>query len=398
MKTPSYVFYEKIFKDTVNAVKEMLGDNIPLCYSIKANPFLLNCVPDNLAKIEVCSPGELSICQKLNIPAERIIYSGVMKEAVDVKRAADYDVAIMTAESPLHLKLENEACLERGLCKKVILRLSSGNQFGMSQEDIINLVEHKEDYPGVNIIGLHYYSGTQKKLRSIDKDLKRLEETLVILKERFGFEPELVEYGPGLTIDYFQSEMAENDRKALEEGAKRIRAFAEKYPMGIEMGRFLASACGVFFTQVKDLKTTKGVNYVICDGGIHHLKYYGQTMAMLIPPIATGASIEDLAKLNGDIAPLDSSEEVAEGNDEYCLCGSLCTVADVLVRNVRLKKLSVGDVIAFGKGGAYSVTEGSSLFLSRDLPAIYLARESGEMELLRDIQPSYILNIQEEAK
>ena len=398
MKTPSYVFYEKIFKDTVNAVKEMLGDNIPLCYSIKANPFLLNCVPDNLAKIEVCSPGELSICQKLNIPAERIIYSGVMKEAVDVKRAVDYDVAIMTAESPLHLKLENEACLERGLCKKVILRLSSGNQFGMSQEDIINLVENKEDYPGVNIIGLHYYSGTQKKLRSIDKDLKRLEETLVILKERFGFEPELVEYGPGLTIDYFQSEMAENDRKALEEGAKRIRAFAEKYPMGIEMGRFLASACGVFFTQVKDLKTTKGVNYVICDGGIHHLKYYGQTMAMLIPPIATGASIEDLAKLNGDIAPLDSSEEVAEGNDEYCLCGSLCTVADVLVRNVRLKKLSVGDVIAFGKCGAYSVTEGSSLFLSRDLPAIYLARESGEMELLRDIQPSYILNIQEEAK
>lgn len=398
MKTPSYVFYEKIFKDTVNAVKEMLGDNIPLCYSIKANPFLLNCVPDNLAKIEVCSPGELSICQKLNIPAERIIYSGVMKEAVDVKRAVDYDVAIMTAESPLHLKLENEACLERGLCKKVILRLSSGNQFGMSQEDIINLVEHKEDYPGVNIIGLHYYSGTQKKLRSIDKDLKRLEETLVILKERFGFEPELVEYGPGLTIDYFQPEMAENDRKALEEGAKRIRAFAEKYPMGIEMGRFLASACGVFFTQVKDLKTTKGVNYVICDGGIHHLKYYGQTMAMLIPPIATGASIEDLAKLNGDIAPLDSSEEVAEGNDEYCLCGSLCTVADVLVRNVRLKKLSVGDVIAFGKCGAYSVTEGSSLFLSRDLPAIYLARESGEMELLRDIQPSYILNIQEEAK
>ena len=192
--------------------------------------------------------------------------------------------------------------------------------------------------------------------------------------------------------------MAENDRKALEEGAKRIRAFAEKYPMGIEMGRFLASACGVFFTQVKDLKTTKGVNYVICDGGIHHLKYYGQTMAMLIPPIATGASIEDLVKLNGDIAPLDSSEEVAEGNDEYCLCGSLCTVADVLVRNVQLKKLSVGDVIAFGKCGAYSVTEGSSLFLSRDLPAIYLARENGEIELLRDIQPSYILNIQEEAK
>lgn len=33
---------------------------------------------------------------------------------------------------------------------------------------------------------------------------------------------------------------------------------------------------------------------------------------------------------------------------DYTLCGSLCTVADVLVREVKLKKLELGDVLEFG--------------------------------------------------
>ena len=48
---------------------------------------------------------------------------------------------------------------------------------------------------------------------------------------------------------------------------------------------------------------------------------------------------------------------------DYTLCGSLCTVADVLVREVKLKKLELGDVLEFGHCGAYSVTEAPALFL-----------------------------------
>ena len=40
--------------------------------------------------------------------------------------------------------------------------------------------------------------------------------------------------------------------------------------------------------------------------------------------------------------------------------GSLCTTADVLVREAQLPPLRVGDVIALGRCGAYSVTEGVS--------------------------------------
>lgn len=392
MKTPLYFFYEKLFREQVDKVKAAIGESIPLCYSIKANPFLLGCVPAGLTKLEVCSPGELRACMAYGVDPERIIYSGVMKEAEDVALAVEYGVGIMTAESPVHLTLENDACLKAGITKKVILRLSSGNQFGMDKTEIIRLISEREEYKGVQIIGIHYYSGTQKKLRSIEKDFKKIDELLVLLKSEYGFEPELVEYGPGLSIDYFHDNMDETDSQALADAAELIKAFAEKYPLGIEMGRYLASDCGVFVTQVKDLKTNAGANYVICDGGIHHLKYYGQNMAMLVPPMAQAESVEDILKLEGKLGMPETSEEPMPGNDEYCICGSLCTVADVLVRNVWLKSLNIGDYLAFGKCGAYSVTEGSSLFLSRNLPSVYLVKEDGKTELVRAEMNTFSIN------
>lgn len=65
-----------------------------------------------------------------------------------------------------------------------------------------------------------------------------------------------------------------------------LREFAVEYPLGIEMGRFLAASCGKYYTQVKDLKSTGDANYAILDGGIHHLNYFGQRMAMQVPPIS----------------------------------------------------------------------------------------------------------------
>ena len=68
---------------------------------------------------------------------------------------------------------------------------------------------------------------------------------------------------------------------------------------------------------------------------------------------------------------------------DYVLCGSLCTTADVLVRRLPLCGLARGDVLAFENIGAYAVTEGPALFLSRDLPRIVLHSAAGD-RLVRD--------------
>ena len=72
------------------------------------------------------------------------------------------------------------------------------------------------------------------------------------------------------------------------------------------------------------------------------------------------------------------------------LCGSLCTTADVLVREIHISDVTPGDLLVFGKCGAYSATEPGVLFLLRDMPYIYLM-EDGLPWLVRNSLQSWRL-------
>jgi diaminopimelate decarboxylase len=401
-QTPYYVFDTDEFAKRAAMIRAALdckgGRRIPLCFSIKANPFLLHRLPEGLDHVEVCSPGELEICIALGVKPESIIYSGVMKEKCDIERAVSYGAGILTCESIRHAALISEVmleCIQEGAHEaefaetkaQVILRLTSGNQFGMSLDDIEYIISHPDEFKGIAVMGIHYYSGTQKSLRKINKDLEKIKSALTRLKDKYGFEPQLVEYGPGLCVEYFEDDWQKREIQALDEAAEVLREFAEEYPLGIEMGRFLAASCGKYYTQVKDLKSTGDANYAILDGGIHHLNYFGQRMAMQVPPIkvCAGEVSENEGKNGVELTELPDTD--------YTLCGSLCTVADVLVREVKLKKLELGDVLEFGHCGAYSVTEAPALFLSRQLPAIYAYSKECGYECLREHIPAAEINL-----
>lgn len=401
-QTPYYVFDTDEFAKRAAMIRAALdckgGRRIPLCFSIKANPFLLHRLPEGLDHVEVCSPGELEICIALGVQPESIIYSGVMKEKCDIERAVSYGAGILTCESIRHATLISQVMFE-GMPEgaheaeftekkaQVILRLTSGNQFGMSLEDIEYIISHPDEFKGITVIGIHYYSGTQKSLRKINKDLEKIKSALTMLKDKYSFEPQLVEYGPGLCVEYFEEDWQEKEKQSLDEAAEVLREFAEEYPLGIEMGRFLAASCGKYYTQVKDLKSTGDANYAILDGGIHHLNYFGQRMAMQVPPIKVyaGEVSENEEKPGVELTELPDTD--------YTLCGSLCTVADVLVREVKLKKLELGDVLEFEHCGAYSVTEAPALFLSRQLPAIYAYSKEYGYKCLRKHIPAAEINL-----
>ena len=134
----------------------------------------------------------------------------------------------------------------------------------------------------------------------------------------------------------------------------KIREVSEKIKLTIEMGRFFAAPCGYYFTRVMDTKTNMDVNYAIVDGGLNQLKYDGQIQGMQIPMIT-------------HIGGADSATA-----EKWTLCGSLCTTADVLTKNVELSGLSIGDILVFHRTGAYSVMEGMAVFLSREMPEVYV--------------------------
>lgn len=371
--TPAFIFDADEFGRRAKNVKSAIG-GASLCYSIKANPFLLACLPEEIDRVEVCSPGELAICRRVGVDPSTVVYSGVNKGSEDIAEAIEYGAELLTAESLRQLGLINAAALVAGKRVRVALRLTSGNQFGMDSENLKRAVAEKGSYEGVDIVAIHYYSGTQKKkLAVVEKELAELEKLADTLEERFGLSGISLEYGPGLPADYFGDDPEGRDMAVLAEAGAMIAAVAARRSVTVEFGRFLASPCGTYLTAAADIKSNNGENFVICDGGINHLKYYGQTMAMQTPPIT----------LLGDHG---------EKTEDYTLCGSLCTTADILVRKVTLPALSVGDVLAFGRCGAYSVTEGIGLFLSRQLPRIVLHSERGGNRLLRDFYGTDILN------
>jgi len=375
--TPSFVFDESALARRITAIKEIVGGSVRLCYSIKANPFLIPAMQKLTELLEVCSPGELEICEALGVDCSTILFSGVNKTLADIEHAMDAGVINFTAESTLHIRLLEQAAAKRERIYPVLLRLTAGTQFGMDESDLLDAIDHRAQYPHLDFEGIHYFSGTQRAKIEKDqrKELAMLDDFIVKLREEHGFTVRKLEYGPGLFFPYFAHEDHSDTLAPIRALAPDLQALAEKVHLTIEMGRFFASECGTYLTTVIDTKTNCGANFAILDGGMHHVNYLGGMMGMRVPLITHIAG------------PAHADETEAD----WALCGSLCTTADVLVRKVAMNGLAQGDVLAFHNIGAYSVTEGPALFLSRNMPRIILANDGGA-RLVRDTIHSSSIN------
>ena len=132
--TPAFVFDTAVLQKRAAQIREIVGETVSLCYSMKANPFLVTTMLTCVDKLEVCSPGELAICKKLGVDGSRIIYSGVNKGITDIREAYEYGVGIFTAESIRHADLIQQVfeAADSDQKAEVILRLNAGSQFGMA--------------------------------------------------------------------------------------------------------------------------------------------------------------------------------------------------------------------------------------------------------------------------
>lgn len=378
--SPLYIFDSQKAKDRINAIKGRLPKNARLCYAIKANAFLVDSLKDEDLLFEVCSPGELSICEEKKLPPEKIVFSGVMKTQEDVSRAYKLNVNTITLESLTHCKyLINAVCQEKEHDQDVIIRLTGNNQFGMSEEDVKKCIELLKPYANIHIRGIHFFTGTQKKLKKIAEEISFIEDFCTKLQQETGITFKSIEYGPGLSYEYFSNQEQSENFCELEEFSKLIAN--SNYDYVIELGRYIASPCGKYITKIMDIKGDEKSRYIIIDGGINHINYYGQMMGMKNPKVQHIKS--------GFIE--ENAGEENTGTADYTIAGSLCTTADIVLRKLTLTSPKIGDLLVFSDIGAYSVTEGIYLFLSHPLPAVVMFDGKNYLTL-RKPQETYIMN------
>ena len=371
--TPFYLLNKDEAKNRVHEIQKRFPKNAKLCYAIKANAFLTSFLKDEDILFEVCSPGELSICEKIGLDPAKIVFSGVVKTFEDVKRAYGLKVNTITLESKTHCEYLLEAAKgENQHEQKVILRLTGGSQFGMSAKDVSECISKIKQNPSIKIRGIHFFTGTQKKFKTIAEEISFIEDYCTRLKSESGLENLEIEYGAGLPYDYFSGKDEKNNFSALEEFSKLIEN--SKFSYVIELGRYVASPCAEYVTQVVDVKGDEKNNYCLIDGGINHINYFGQMMGMKVP----------------HVEHIPQADAFSDSRD-YTIAGSLCTTADIVLRKLPLKSPAIGDLLVFGDIGAYSITEGIYLFLSHPLPAV-LCSDGGKISVLRKSEETYKLN------
>lgn len=376
-KNAFYVLDTGVLKARINYLKSRLPKCVTICYAAKANPFVVKEIDDVIEKFELCSPGEMDICKTLNIATKKMVISGVYKtpsfiESL-VKDESFWGVYTIESLSQYRLLVELSNKYERDV--RVLVRLTNSSQFGVNESDVEDILKDIANHERVKCIGIQFFSGTQKSsVKKLRRELEHMDAFLLHLRDDLGFEAEYFEYGGGFPVAYFENE--EFDEEAyLAEFSDAVNAMTFKAKITLELGRSVVASCGKYYTHVVDMKCNKGINYMLVDGGMHHIVYFGQQMAMKHPLMSV------------------VGKEGEEAGDVWTICGALCSMNDILAKQVTLpKNIEIGDVLCFENAGAYCLMEGISLFLSRDLPAVYMLRENGETLLVREAFETAALN------
>lgn len=111
--TPLYLFEQTALRDRVALLRECLPARAELCLAIKANPFALPIIRPYVHRLEVCSPGELNICEACGTAPEEIVLSGVYKDEAMVRHALSLgDIHRYTVESLAQFEAAAPPCPE----------------------------------------------------------------------------------------------------------------------------------------------------------------------------------------------------------------------------------------------------------------------------------------------
>lgn len=384
--TPLYVYDGGRFERQHRLLEECLPPAFNLFFAVKANPLLG--VSKLLRRLgcgaEVASEGELELALAAGFAPEDIVYTCPGKTRAGVTLAARSDIGCVTVESLDEAELIDSVAAAEGRRVRVAVRVNpklplssaalkmSGvpSQFGIDEEELGLAVEHmRARLGGLELIGLHVYSGTQ--VLSAEQLLFDAERTLEIgvrLSTEQGIEPRFIDIGGGFGVPYDDSEGA-LDLRSLRRGYldlwSRYRERLGSARVIAESGRFLTADCGVFFTRVLSTKSSRGTRFVICDGGYSHHP--------------APAYLGRFGKNRFPIAAVNPSGD----KERVTVVGPSGTPVDILARDVLLDRVKPGDLLAIGKSGAYGYTNSCQLFFSGPSPAEVMVCE-GDVQVLRE--------------
>lgn len=351
----AYVYDTATLRARAASVRQSLPGAASLMYAVKANghPSVLAALARSCDGLEVASGGELTLA--LAAGARRIVFGGPAK--TDAELAAALDAGVQINAESVH-ELHRIASLRPGA--EVVLRVNrSGTEltgshtmtgtptpFGVDEAQLGTALA----VPGVRVVGFH--------LHAVSNNLDGPAHAAFVREAlrwslATGINPRVVNVGGGFGVDYLSD--ASMDLSPLSSIA---------VPPGVDLifepGRYLAADAGWYAAEVIDVKTTHGRTFAVLRGGTHHFRLpaawrYDHPFTVL--PV--DAWPHAYPRPTATDTPVDA-------------VGELCTPRDVLCRGQHVSRVRAGDLLVFGRTGAYGWDISHHDFLRHDPPAFVI--------------------------
>lgn len=390
--TPFYLYDFEVIAARIGALRAALGPRFELAFAVKANPSLgvLFFIRRFGLSSDVASRGELLAVRRAGCPPSKILAAGPAKTDADLEALVRARVSMIHAEGEWELaRLEEIAKRARrtvrvglrlnppwGIAeKRVIIGGPGAKKFGFDLKSAREILGTRERFPHLDVCGFQVFNASNVlDARLLVENTRRVLSLALSLSKRYEVPLHSVDFGGGFGVPYAEGERP-LDLGFLRKGLKavateaRARGLSNSTRLVFEPGRFLVAESGTYVVTVLGTKRSRGVDYVLVDGGVHHF----------LRPVLLGTPhrVRLVKRKPGARGGRSSSSRRS-----LVLSGPLCTSLDVLHPAARLPLPVRGDLLAFENAGAYGFTESMPLFLSHGWPAEACAWK-GRLALLR---------------
>ena len=356
----SFYFYDlDAFEAHIKSIKETCHPDIKVWYATKANPLseILRILNKNGFGADVASMGELQNARSAGFGPKNLIATGPAKTKSYLASLMQAEVRAIVIESINQLKDLNDIAGKLGRTQDVLLRVQLGwddelksvlggsaiTPFGLGVDDWkeVDLTQYKN----IKVQGLHCFQwGNLLDMQKLEKFWSFTIESCQKLSLDMGFDLQILDLGGGLGLSYTDDrELSFSD---VHELLLKLKTKYELKTIWLELGRFSIGKFGAYYTRIVDIKSVRGKNLIVTEGGINHMAR----------PALVGEAFPCEAFMNS------SSETIP-----FTVHGPLCTALDCLGDFELPKSLKPGDWLQFNRAGAYGFSESMPYFLCHTL-------------------------------
>ncbi|MGN1350264.1 MAG: diaminopimelate decarboxylase [Anaerovoracaceae bacterium] len=379
---PLYIMSEDEIRERCQEIRRDFLDRYPdtrAAFASKACQTLDICriVASEGMGLDVVSGGEIYAALKAGVDPKVLEFNGNAKSPAELKMALEAGVGTIIIDNLSELALLDRLAGEMGKTQAVALRVTPGvdshthefvstghldSKFGFSVAEVLDFAAEKAlNSPHLELIGLHYHVGSQ--LHENNSHIMATEVILQMLgelKTKYGYVPKEINCGGGFGVHYAGDPARTKVSYFMDPVMEKINAFYEasgdpRPVVAIEPGRWIVAEAGITVYEITSVKTNAaGRTYYGVDGGF---------------PDNPRTALYD-AKYEADaVTGMDRPHD-----RKVTIAGKCCESGDILIWDVMLPEMEVGELLAVYATGAYNYTMASN-YNRQPRPAMVMIRD-----------------------